>query len=327
VERPTTDRPSAPRKRASVAATVRGRLLRLAHERGEELRLLLTRYAGERLLYRLSRSPHGSQFVLKGAALFTVWSGRPDRSGQNVDIGLLGLGEPSSAYVRRVFGAALAVEVPEDGVTFDDEALEVVAIPGQREGTGVRVLLSATAALAPVRLHVDVVFGDSVGPRAVAVDFPPLLDFDPPRLKVSPPETVVAESVESIVRPAQPGAWMRDFHDLVRVSRMFSFRGAALVKALRTTFARRSTPLPSDLPLVLSPAFTGQPIRIAEWAAFIAGSEVANVGNLSQAAAAVTAFVENPLVAATAQKPWTARWRAGGPWSRTPKAARLTVAR
>jgi hypothetical protein len=104
---------------------------------------------------------------------------------------------------------------------------------------------------------------------------------------------------------------------------MFSFRGAALVKALRTTFARRSTPLPSDLPLVLSPAFTGQPTRIAEWAAFISGSEVANVGNLSQAVAAVTAFVENPLVAATAQKPWTARWRAGGPWSRTPKAGRL----
>jgi hypothetical protein len=40
-------------------------------------------------------------------------------------------------------------------------------------------------------------------------------------------------------------------------------------------------------------------------------------------AAAVAAFVENPLVAATGQRPWTARWRAGGPWSRNPKTSRL----
>jgi hypothetical protein len=280
--------------------------------------LLLTRYAGERLLYRLGRSAHGSQFVLRGAALFTVWTGRPERAARDFD--LLGLGEPSSAYVRRVFRAALEVPAPDDGVTFDGASLNVTAIPGQREGAGVRVSLSASAALAPVQLHIDVVFGDTVSPRAVAVEFPPLLDFDPPRLKVCPPETVVAESVESIVRPTQPGAWLRDFHDLVRVSRMFSFRGAALVRALRTTFARRSTPFPSDLPWLLSPAFTNQPTKNAEWAAFVAGSEVANVGNLPAAVAAVTAFVENPLVAATAQRPWTARWRAGGPWSRTPKA-------
>jgi hypothetical protein len=305
---------------------VRGRLLRLAHERGEELQLLLTRYAGERLLFRLGRSHHGSQFVLKGASLFTVWTGQVERSGQHIDIDLLGLGEPSSDYVGRVFRAALAMQVPDDGVTFDDASLDVAAIPGRREDRGVQVRLSASAALAPVKLHIDVVFGEVVSPRAVAVDFPPLLDFDPPHLKVCPPETVVAESVESIVRPLQPSAWMRDLHDLVRVSRMFNFRGAALVRALRTTFARRSTPFPSNLPLVLSPTFTAQHSRNAEWAAFVSGSEVANVGNLPAAAAAVTAFVENPLVAATAQRPWTARWRAGGPWSRNPKAGRLGAA-
>ena len=328
VDRLATDRlagttHSAPRKRASVAASVRGRLLRLAHERGEELQLLLTRYAGERLLYRLGRSPQGSQFVLKGASLFTVWTRGVEHSAQDLDIDLLGLGEPSAEYVRQVFQAALAVEVADDGVRFDDGSLNVVSIPGQRDGGGVRVLLSASAALAPVRLHIDVVFGETVSPRAIAVDFPPLLAFDPPRLKVCPPETVVAESVESIVRPVEPRAWMRDLRDLVRVSRMFSFRGAALVRALRTTFARRSTPFPTALPPVLSPAFTAERSRNAEWAAFVSGSEVANVGNLPAAAAAVVAFVENPLVAATAQRPWTARWRAGGPWSRSPKAGRV----
>jgi hypothetical protein len=41
---------------------------------GEDFQLLLTRYANERLLVRLAASRHNSQFVLKGAALFTVWT-------------------------------------------------------------------------------------------------------------------------------------------------------------------------------------------------------------------------------------------------------------
>lgn len=60
------------------AASVHARLLHGAHERGEELQRVLTRYAIERFLYRLSRSPHENDFVLKGATLFAVWSDTPD---------------------------------------------------------------------------------------------------------------------------------------------------------------------------------------------------------------------------------------------------------
>lgn len=35
--------------------------------------LLLTRYGLERLLYRLSVSPHAPNFLLKGALLFLLW--------------------------------------------------------------------------------------------------------------------------------------------------------------------------------------------------------------------------------------------------------------
>ncbi len=53
-----------------IAASVRQRLLNLSHERGEDFQLTLIYYALERLMYRLSRSPHREQFVLKGAMLF-----------------------------------------------------------------------------------------------------------------------------------------------------------------------------------------------------------------------------------------------------------------
>lgn len=52
----------------NVGASVRQRLLNLAHARGQPLELLLTRYALERLLHRLGISPFREHFVLKGLA-------------------------------------------------------------------------------------------------------------------------------------------------------------------------------------------------------------------------------------------------------------------
>ena len=53
----------------NLTASVRQRLMNLAHARNEEFGLILTRYGIERLLYRLSESEHRGAFVLKGALL------------------------------------------------------------------------------------------------------------------------------------------------------------------------------------------------------------------------------------------------------------------
>jgi hypothetical protein len=46
--------------RTNLAASVRQRLLNLAQARGEDFQHLLTQYAIERFLYRLSQSSHAS---------------------------------------------------------------------------------------------------------------------------------------------------------------------------------------------------------------------------------------------------------------------------
>lgn len=58
-----------PDRKGNTGASVRQRLLNLAHARGQPMDLLLTRYALERLLHRLSLSSHRERFVLKGAML------------------------------------------------------------------------------------------------------------------------------------------------------------------------------------------------------------------------------------------------------------------
>ena len=49
---------------SGVAESVRARLLTLAKERKEDYNLVLTRYALERFLYRLSLSEHRSELIL-----------------------------------------------------------------------------------------------------------------------------------------------------------------------------------------------------------------------------------------------------------------------
>ena len=53
--------------RDGLARSVQVRLVRHAHAIGVDPNLVLTHYAVERLLYRLSRSSHAERFVLKGA--------------------------------------------------------------------------------------------------------------------------------------------------------------------------------------------------------------------------------------------------------------------
>ena len=58
----------------NLPASVRQRLLNLANEKRQDFGMLLTNYALERFLYRLSVSRHRDIFVLKGALLLQLWT-------------------------------------------------------------------------------------------------------------------------------------------------------------------------------------------------------------------------------------------------------------
>lgn len=56
-----------------IGASVRARLLNKAKAERQDFNLVLTRYALERLLYRLGASRYAERFLLKGALLFDLW--------------------------------------------------------------------------------------------------------------------------------------------------------------------------------------------------------------------------------------------------------------
>ena len=73
--------------------------------------VLLTRYVHERILYRLSQSPHADRFALKGAMLLTTWL--PDTLRGTRDLDLLGFGDPSEQHLLTIIRDIFAVE---DGI-------------------------------------------------------------------------------------------------------------------------------------------------------------------------------------------------------------------
>jgi predicted nucleotidyltransferase component of viral defense system len=251
----------------NVAASVRARLLSRAKEQGMDYNLILTKYALERLLYRLSVSPWGDAFVLKGALLFDLWFDQPHRPTRDMD--LLGFGSSEMADVAVVFREVCAL-VNEDGMTFDPATVRAAEIRKEANYAGVRVTLLGTLDGARCAVQVDVGYGDAVTPEPQIAHYPVLLeDMSAPVLRVYPAYTVVAEKYHAMVSLGMVNTRLKDYFDLWFLARHFAFDSALLQDAIAATFARRSTSLPQQLPLGLSDAFAQDATKVQQWKAFL----------------------------------------------------------
>jgi len=254
---------------ANVAASVRQRLLNEAKRRGESFDYIASLYARERFLARLSASSHRGRLILKGAAGLAAWidAHRPTR-----DLDFLGSGNLDDAtdIVRDIVDANVA----DDGLEFDAASVTADPIREPDEYRGVRVRLTATLDTARIRLQIDIAAGDVVTPPARVATLPSILhDLPPPRVRVYPPETIVAEKLHAMVKLGIANTRMKDFFDVYWLARRHDFDRALLAKAIARTFARRKTALPAE-PFALTPEFYADRGKQAQWRAFLAKSGV-----------------------------------------------------
>jgi hypothetical protein len=293
-----------------LAASVHGRLRQLAGGRGQELQLVLTRYGVERLLYLLSRTPAAERFILKGAVLFYIWEGEIPRPTRDVDF--LGYGDASPKVVAAVFREVCGATVEPDGLSFMSSSVRAAQIRDRQEYGGVRVKLTAMLGRARVPLQIDVGFGDAVTPRAEVATFPALLDFPAPRVRAYPTASVVAEKFQAMVALGIANTRMKDFYDLYRLSETQDFDGEVLAAAIRATFERRGTPIPSELPLALGDAFAGDADKQAQWRAFLRRGHLDNApAGLPAVTERLSAFLLPPASAAAKGEAFPQRWGRG----------------
>lgn len=255
-----------PKNPRDVGTSVRARLLTLARQKGQAFDLLLTRYANERLLHRLSLSPHRSRFVLKGAMLMTTWFDDPHRPTRDVDF--LGYGDSAPDAMLVTFREICAIEV-NDGMVFDIDALRVELIREEIEYGGLRLRTTGALAGARITVTIDIGFGDAIEPGLDEVNLPVLLDLPQPRLRVYARETVIAEKFQAMVMLGLANSRMKDFYDVWILSRSYEFDDDRLPRAIAATFERRGTAIPLEAPVALTQPFAFDSSKQRQWAAFV----------------------------------------------------------
>lgn len=294
----------------NLAASVHARLAQLRAKTGEDYNVLLVRFTLERLLYRLSRSRHRDQFILKGAMLFAVWDSALHRATRDLD--LLGFGQPTPERLTEVFRELCGIDVEADGVVYDPRSVTCEDIRAQDEYAGIRVKLRATIGNAVVPVQVDVGFGDALPVAPEEITFPVLLDMTAPKLRAYARETVVAEKLEAIVKLGMLNSRFKDYFDLHYLAQRFPYDGELLAKSIAATFERRGTALPTGLPAGLTPTFSSDPAKIRGWQAFWRKTGLkGECPPLPTVTLLLVKFLERPLEAASNDEPLAATWKSG----------------
>ncbi len=255
------------RKVKDYGQSVRARLLAIAHENGIQLEYVLLRYAFERFLWRLGESRFHDSFVLKGASAFAVWLGPFVRVTRDAD--MEAFGDPTPERLVAAFREIGIMPCPEDGVIFADDSYTTTSIHKQGGYPGIRVAFRAEIGGAKVAMQVDVGFGDSIYPMAEVEDYPALLGECPPRIRVYPRYSVVAEKFQAMVALDMANSRLKDFYDIWLLSERFAFDFDLLRMAIAKTFARRNTALPPDIPVALTSRFSESPAKQSQWVAFL----------------------------------------------------------
>lgn len=290
-------------------------MLNQARANGEEFERTLTRYAAERLLFRLGASSARDRCILKGASLLSVWMPDPYRATRDVDV--LSSGPSDDTSIHALVAELSAVACPDDALLLDLSELLVEPIRAEEEYSGKRARFHARLGSARVRIQLDIGFGDALAVQPQEIQYPTMLaDLPAPRLRGYPREATVAEKFEAMIKLDTRNSRMKDFHDIWALAGSFTFNGPAIQRSIAACFERRGTPWTAEAPRVLTPAFYQGSELETRWRRYLAAGAVlvpppAQSEVIGERIIAFLGPVRTSVVAGTTLE---SEWGPGGPW-------------
>jgi hypothetical protein len=299
----------------NVATSVRTRLMNRARQDDQEFQLVLTRYALERLIFRLSLSPYAKKFILKGATLFYVWNPTSRAYRPTRDLDFLMRGENSVEILETIFRKIAQTEVSPDGLVFDLKSVKAAPIREDNPYGGLRVNLMALLEKARIPLQIDIGFGDKITPGPEEIIFPSLLGQETPHLSAYPKETVIAEKLEAMVSLGEANSRMKDFYDIHFLSLHYAFDGNIIRQAIAATFTGRGTVIPANEIYPLTSAFSRDSTRQRLWTGFLKRLGLKDVETSFEVVVQqIAVFVQPPIQAAGQNADFPRKWSPSGPW-------------
>jgi len=83
-----------------------------------------------------------------------------------------------------------------------------------------------------VPLRIDVGFGNVIEPKAEEIEYPTLLDFPRPKIRIYPRETVIAEKFHALVDLVMTNSRLKDFYDLYFLTTKFQIKREVAAQAV-----------------------------------------------------------------------------------------------
>ena len=292
------------------ADSVKARLKNFAKDTGHTFQEALIYYGLERTIYRISVSEYAEHFVLKGGIfLYAIFDRNYERATTDVDL-LARRISNSSEEMKVVFQNILSQKI-DDALVFDMDSIEVENITEIKEYHGLHISAIGYLDRTRVPVAIDIGFGDVIYPDAVQMEFPVILDMEPPRVNAYSLESSVAEKLEAIIHNGYLNSRYKDFYDIYVLSTKYPFSFDALKKAVIETFENRKTPMTMDS-AAFGDEFLNDPMHQSRWKSFLKKKKALIQVPMDEAMKRIKIFVrpllEDVSPGVTSWKPDTGNW-------------------
>ena len=249
----------------NVTASVLARLRTDSKTSGATFQQVLQLYAMERFLYRISKSEHAQNVILKGALLLKT-IGIP-KARPTLDIDMLRKGRADQESLEALVKDCATLEVEADGIAFIAGSIVAEETKKDSEYKGTRILMDARMDNVRLKVQIDFGVGDVMVPGPRMIEYPVFLGGDAIQLFAYPIESAIAEKLQAMVALGNANSRMKDFYDVWICSKHLDFNAGTLRKAIEATFKNRDTSLPTEEVQALTTAFV-EGHRV-QWNAFV----------------------------------------------------------
>jgi predicted nucleotidyltransferase component of viral defense system len=291
---------------ADPAASVLARLKNKAAETGRSNQLCLQLFCQEEILRRLQQSRYADNLVLKGG-LF-VYALTDFDSRVTVDVDFLLRNIPNTPeQLKPVLEEIIAADTGNDFFTFEIGKIEPIAVAKKYAGIGVTVI--ARMKNTRTVFSIDFGVGDVIVPHQEKRKIPTQLDgFEPPIVSTYSIETTIAEKLDAILSLMEYSSRMKDYYDILYLSRKFDFDGQTLSDAINKTFMNRNRGFTVEQFNEML-AFGGDAAMKKKWSAFLKKVK-ADETPFDDAVIALGVFLREAVTAAIQKERFTRTWSA-----------------
>jgi predicted nucleotidyltransferase component of viral defense system len=296
---------------ADIAASVLARLKNKAVETGRSYQLCLQLFCQEEFLRKLQRSQYAENLILKGGLFVYALTDFDSRVTVDVDF-LLRAIPNTPEKLRPVLEDIIAVDTGNDYISFEVTRIEPIAVAKKYAGIGATVV--AKIKNTRTTFSIDFGVGDVIVPKQEKRRIPTQLDgFESPVINAYSIETTIAEKLDAILSLMEYSSRMKDYYDILYLSRKFDFNGEVLREAISKTFTNRNREFgveQFDLLLALSDDSGMQ----RKWTTFLRKIKTSKV-DFPEVIASIRVFLRDIIVTVETGEPFAKTWdSANGKW-------------